>query len=62
MAWFNNIADNARDFAQEVIRLLKDKDLRQNVAQNARNLVEEKYGWSSIVMSFDKIYDNIQRS
>ena len=56
------VADNARKFAQEVVRLLRNKELRQSVAQNARNLVEEKYGWSSVVKRFDMIYENISAS
>ena len=53
------IADNAKKFAQEVVKLLKDRDWRQSVAQNARRLVEEKYGWSSVVKRIDAIYENI---
>ena len=53
------IADNARRFAQKVIRLLKDRDLRQSVAQNARRLVEKKYGWPAVVERLDAIYKNI---
>jgi sugar transferase (PEP-CTERM/EpsH1 system associated) len=53
------VADNAGRFAQEVIHLLKNKELRQSVAQNARKLVERKYGWPSVVKRLDMIYDNI---
>jgi glycosyltransferase involved in cell wall biosynthesis len=53
------VADNARKFAQEVIRLLKDKELRQEVARNARKLVEGKYGWPSVVRRLDAIYEDI---
>jgi sugar transferase (PEP-CTERM/EpsH1 system associated) len=53
------VADDARRFAQKVICLLKDKELRQNVTQNARNLVEKKYGWSSVVKRLDTIYGEV---
>lgn len=53
------VADDAMRFAQEVIRLLKDKESRQEVARNARKLVEGKYGWPSVVKRLDAIYENI---
>lgn len=53
------IADDAKTFAEKVIALLKDKELRQSVANNARALVEKKYGWSSIAKRMDLIYENI---
>jgi sugar transferase (PEP-CTERM/EpsH1 system associated) len=53
------VADDARRFAEKVICLLKDKELRQSVALNARKLVERKYGWSSIVKRLDMIYETL---
>jgi len=53
------IADDARKFAAEIICLLKDKELRQSVAQNARELVQRKYGWSSVVKRLDMIYETL---
>ena len=53
------VADNADKFAQEVVRLLKDRELRQSLAQNARKLVERKYGWPSVVKRLDTIYENV---
>ena len=55
------VADGAKKFAQEVIRLLKDKELRQSIAQNGRKLVERKYGWSSVVGRLDMVYEDIVR-
>jgi sugar transferase (PEP-CTERM/EpsH1 system associated) len=54
------IADDAKRFAAEVISLLKDKELRQSVAQNARKLVQKKYGWSSVVKRLDMIYERLK--
>ena len=53
------VADDAKKFAQEVIRLLKDKELRQSIAQNGRKLVEEKYGWPSVVGRLNTVYEDI---
>lgn len=54
------VADDPKRFAEEVIRLVKDRDLRQYIAQNARKLVEEKYDWSSIVERLDAVYESIK--
>jgi glycosyltransferase involved in cell wall biosynthesis len=39
------IADSARDFAGEVLRLIEDGPLATRLAQEARDLVEKKYSW-----------------
>ena len=54
------VADDPKSFANEVIRLVKDRDLRQYISQNARKLVEEKYEWSSIVERLDAVYESIK--
>jgi len=42
------IADNSELFAQKVIRLLSDIELRHRLITNARQLVLEQYTWSQI--------------
>ncbi|HBA84676.1 MAG TPA: hypothetical protein DCZ95_11325 [Verrucomicrobia bacterium] len=42
------IADRPEDFAQAVLDLLQHPDRMRSMAENARALVDEKYGWSSI--------------
>jgi glycosyltransferase involved in cell wall biosynthesis len=54
------VANDPKQFAEEVIRLVKDRDLRQYIAQNARKLVEEKYDWSSIVERLEAVYESIK--
>jgi sugar transferase (PEP-CTERM/EpsH1 system associated) len=53
------VVDDPKLFANRVIQLLKDKNLRQDIALNARKLVEEKYGWAFIVERFNAIYESI---
>jgi glycosyltransferase involved in cell wall biosynthesis len=53
------VADEVEKFAQEVIRLLKEKELRQSIAQNARKLVEERYGWPSVIRQLETVYEDI---
>ncbi len=54
------VADDTKVFAEKVLELLKDSDLRNYIAKNARKLVEEKYEWSTIVRRFDEIYKSIK--
>lgn len=42
------IAENARDFAEHVVKLLKDPRLRRQMAVRARQLVESKYDWEVV--------------
>lgn len=42
------IADNPKEFAEQVIRLLKDQKTRRRIGENARRLVEESYSWDEI--------------
>jgi glycosyltransferase involved in cell wall biosynthesis len=48
------IADDPSAFAQHVIRLLDDPDLRAQLAVNGRHLVEEHYGWDRIGARLDR--------
>jgi len=50
------IADNGKNFAKEVIRLLKDKNYRDRIAENGRKLVEEKYRWEYIIEKLEEEY------
>ena len=43
------IADEPRVFAECVVRLLRDADLRRNLAANARALVAARYDWAVVM-------------
>ncbi len=51
------IADDAPSFAQQTVRLLRDPDLRQRLASNARRLVEGRYDWRPITQRFVDLVD-----
>ncbi len=53
------IADTPKEFARQVIKLLKDKELRANLIANARDLVENKYSWIKIVSKLDRVYKSL---
>ena len=46
------IANKPAEFADQVIRLLRDAALRHHLAMNARHLVEQRYDWQQIGRSF----------
>lgn len=50
------VAEGAAAFAGQVVRLLKDRDLRQRLAFEARKLVEEKYSWGRCVAMLEAVY------
>ena len=53
------IADNPQDFADSLIRLLKDPELRNQLGENGRRLVQEKYDWQSVMPSFLEIVESL---
>ncbi len=42
------LADTPQDFAQSVVCLLRDSDLRRRLGAGARTLVQENYGWAKV--------------
>jgi polysaccharide biosynthesis protein PslH len=42
------LADDAQRFADEVVRLLGDAELRRKLAQNGRRLVDQQYSWQAV--------------
>ncbi|CAG0937507.1 polysaccharide biosynthesis protein PslH [Thermoflexales bacterium] len=56
------VADDAASFADCTLRLLRDVNLRQRLAANARRLVEERYDWTHIGQHFTRLVeDSVQR-
>jgi len=55
------VAEGAKAFAEQVVRLLKDQDLGQHLAREARRLVEEKYTWQRSVAMLEAVYEQAMR-
>ena len=53
------IADTPSEFAECVVQLLTDKELKGRVVYNARHLVETYYDWKTISRRLMILYDNI---
>ena len=45
-------------YAQNIIRLLEDKDLRDNMAQTARNIAQN-YSWTNIAQAIEIAYNRV---
>ena len=50
------VADDPVDFADAVIALLRDDQMRKNLAEHGRRLVERKYDWRRALTPLDEIY------
>jgi polysaccharide biosynthesis protein PslH len=48
-------ADNAADFAEAVLRLLADGELRNRLAHAARARLEERFSWATVARQFENI-------
>ena len=41
------IADSSDEFANQVIAILRNRDLRDHLVTNAKHLIKEKYNWEN---------------
>jgi len=53
------VADEADDFAEAVVRLLDDAELRRRLARAARQYVEQQHDWWEIGRRLEAIYDEL---
>lgn len=53
------IRDKPHEIAEEAVKLLKDKRVRDEVASNAKKMVKEKYDWYSITQSLNHVYQEV---
>jgi len=56
------IADTPQAFTEAVIRLLKEPGLRQRLADNAYQLVREKYDWAVVMPRFLNLVERVARA
>ncbi len=52
-------ADTAESFAERVVQLLNDKQLRRRLETNARMLAEKEYSWDVIGKRLNQIYADV---
>ncbi len=53
------LRDDKESFAQAVIMLLQDENLRKKLGANARALAEREYSWDSIGKRFCEVYEKV---
>ena len=51
------IADNPREFAFKVQKVLQDDELAQQLSINGRKLLQHSYDWRKIYSEWDNVYD-----
>ena len=56
------IADEPREFATAVVRLLKNRDLRDQLADNAYQLVSKHYDWAGVMPRFLQLVEETARA
>jgi glycosyltransferase involved in cell wall biosynthesis len=53
------VADSPGEFAEAVISLLEKFELRKEIAQSGRKLVERSYDWQVVLQDMDDIYQGV---
>jgi glycosyltransferase involved in cell wall biosynthesis len=53
------LASDPQQFAAKVTQILGDPQLAQSLGQNARKLVEERYGWAASVARLEEFYQEL---
>lgn len=56
------LADTPEAFAEAIVRLLREPDLRQRLADQAYQLVAEKYDWAIVMPHFLNIVERVARA
>lgn len=51
--------DNPRSIAQKVEKLIKDKESRDYIVENAKRLVAEKYDWSIVAKQMKSVFNQL---
>jgi glycosyltransferase involved in cell wall biosynthesis len=53
------VADDAKEFAAHVVRLLRDKKLRAHVGQSARAAMEKSYSWEARLADLETALESV---
>lgn len=52
------IAKSKKEFAQKILELLKDKELRKRIAMKGKEFLQKNYSWDNVLRQLDKIIEN----
>ena len=53
------LADSSREFADQIILLMENRELRRRLGQTGRNLVESRYGWDMLADKLEKFLTSV---
>lgn len=53
------ISDDLQDLAEKAVKLLKNRDLAENIAKKAKELTKKKYGWDKSAQKLDQAYQEV---
>ena len=53
------IADDPEDFAEQVLQLLSNPELREELSQNGRRAVEERYDWNMVSNTLERLIEMV---
>ena len=53
------LGDTPQAFADRVLELLKDKELRQEISRNGRLLVEQRFDWRVLAGRMETVYREV---
>ena len=53
------VADDPREFAERVIELLNNEELRKKIGANARKLMEEEYSWEKMADMLNEVSQKV---
>lgn len=56
------VADDNKEIADQTLKLLKDKKLREKIGEQGKKFVHKYYDWKSIVTIHDKIYQEVKNA
>ena len=56
------IADEPQQFAEAVVRLVRDDEMRRRLEVEARKLVVERYDWSAVARDFEDALERVCRA
>lgn len=53
------VANDAKELAEQVIRVLSDQNLYESLSENGRKRVEEQYDWQAIGKKLEEVYQSL---
>lgn len=54
------VADGAKDFAEKVIKVLRDKKIRESLSSNGKKFLKKNYSWYGIYEKLDDIIKSVR--